>query len=184
MFSIFKKKSSDDSCRWVKAAVRAAVDNDISPQLFVALILNESSGDPLVSRWERKFYIRYIADKPLDQLTRTNVRELDHYEDQMFRLSLAHSWGLCQIMGVVAFEHGFRGRNLWELLDIETNVRLGAQIYAHKRANVRQKFPSANDSERERQTLLAYNGGGDLDYPNRVLKRLPVATSLVTKCGS
>jgi len=182
VFNIFKK-TPDVSSRWVQPAIRAAVENDISPQLFVALILNESSGDPLATRWERRFYIRYIADKPLDQLTRTNVRELDHYEDQMFRLSLAYSWGLCQIMGVVAFEHGFRGRNLWELLDVETNVKLGAEIYAHKRNLVRQKNPSANDAERDRLTLLAYNGGGDAEYPNRVMKRLQAAAALVTKCG-
>lgn len=183
MFSLFKKNPSDSACRWVKPAILAAADNNISPQLFVALILNESSGDPFATRWERKFYIRYIADKPLEQLTRSNLRELDNYEDQLFRQCLAYSWGLCQIMGVVAFEHGFRGRNIWELLDVETNVRLGAQIYAHKREGVRQKNPTANDAERDRLTLLAYNGGGDPDYANRVMKRLSAATNLVTRCA-
>jgi soluble lytic murein transglycosylase-like protein len=177
-------KRRDTKCpEWVPLAVEAARRYKVDPILFVALILNESSGDPFATRWERRFYIRYISDRPLAQLTRNVIRELDSYQDTTFRHCLAYSWGLCQVMGVVAYEHGFQGRHCWELLDPRTNVDTGAQIYAAKLARVYHSEPKLRPEEAERRALLAYNGGADADYPDRVSKRRPAAQELVERCG-
>jgi soluble lytic murein transglycosylase-like protein len=179
----FMKPKTQAAPAWVALAVEAARSQIVDPTLFVALILNESSGDPMATRWERRFYIRYISDRPLDQLTRNVVRELDSHQDQTFRHCLAYSWGLCQIMGVVAYENGFRGRHPWELLDPETNVKLGAQIFASRLGKIGNSEPKLGRAEIERRALLAYNGGGDAEYPDRVLKRLPAAKELILRCG-
>lgn len=181
-FSFFKSKQIESlDCCWVKTAVEAARVNDIEPELFVALILNESSGNQFATRWERRFFVRYIAERPIDTLV-PHAGSLDQYEEQTLRLCLAHSWGLCQIMGVVAVEHGFRGRQLWELLDIETNVSLGARILSGYRDGILRTTKGLPPPEVLKRTLLRYNGGGDIQYPDRVLKRLPAAAELVKKC--
>lgn len=181
VFNFLKKTKPTGDQSWVNAAIRAAEEQDIQRELFVALILNESSGNPFATRWERRFYIRYIAERPLDTLV-PHHGSLDNYEEQLLRLSLAYSWGLCQIMGIVAVEHGFRGRQMWELLDVETNVGLGARIFAGYRDGILRTQKGLPAGELVKRTLLRYNGGGDADYPNRVFKRLGAATELVKKC--
>lgn len=182
MLSFLKKK--DVSCQeWVALATAAARKYKLDPVLFVSLILNESSGDVFATRWERRFYVRYISDRPLAQLTRNVVRELDTYQDTTFRHCLAYSWGLCQIMGVVAYEYGFTGRHCWELLEPKVNVDIGAQIYASKRSRVKANEPKLSEADVERKALLAYNGGGDIEYPDRVYKRKAAAEELVRRCG-
>lgn len=183
MFQFLKSRRSEPCSTWIAAATRAAHRNSIKPSLFVALIINESSGNALATRWERRFYLRYIAQRPIDQLTRNTVRDLDTYEEQTFRHCLAYSWGLCQIMGVVAYENGFRGKNCWELLDVETNVNLGAEIFARKYGAVKKADPGATESDLERRALLAYNGGADEEYPARVYNRLKTAEELIKQCA-
>lgn len=181
MFGFLKAKNKDNDCAWIAAARVAAKNNNIPVELFVALILNESSGNPFATRWERRFFVRYIADRPLETLVPYHPK-LDPHEEQLLRLSLAYSWGLCQIMGIVAVEHGFRGRQMWELLDIETNVTLGARLFAAYRQGVIRQTPQAKPEEVTKRTLLRYNGGADLDYPNRVFKRLAAAQELLSRC--
>lgn len=183
VFQFLKKKNDcSDECRWIKAAVQAAKENKIDPVLFVALILNESSGNPFATRWERRFFLRYVAGRPLDTLAPYRG-SLDNYEQDLLRISLAYSWGLCQIMGVVAIEHGFRGRQMWELLDVETNVSLGARIFAGFRDGIARTSKDLSAEELQFKTLLRYNGGGDADYPSRVLKRMAPAGELLKRCG-
>ena len=182
VFDFLKKqklKAGDHS--WVETAVRVATEHDIQRELFVALILNESSGNPFATRWERRFYIRYISQKSLEQLV-PHHRSLDNYEEQLLRISLAYSWGLCQIMGIVAVENGFRGQQMWELLDVETNLKLGARIYAGYRDGILKTQKGLPAGELVKRALLRYNGGGDLEYPDRVFKRLGAATELVKQC--
>ena len=183
VFTFLQSKEKPIECCWVAHAVKAANNSKIAPNLFVALILNESSGNALATRWERKFFIRYISDKPLESIGGNQPRDIDFYQEQAERLARAYSWGLCQVMGQTAREFGFRGRYLWELLDVDTNVKLGAQIFAHKRERVIKTNPLISEAETERLTLLAYNGGADLEYPDRVIKRIPAASALVKKCG-
>ena len=184
VFRFLKKPTAtSNEYSWAASAVLAAKEFKIAPELFIALILNESSGNPLATRWERRFYIRYICDKPLHQIGGNQPAEIDNYQETIERLCRAYSWGLCQIMGQTAREFGFRGRSLWELLDSDTNTKLGAQIFAHKRDQALKKNPNATDQERDRLTLLAYNGGGDLEYPERVHKRLQAASAIVKQCG-
>lgn len=178
MFGLFKRKTSDGEFPWVEHAIKAAESSEIDPDIFIALILNESSGNPLATRWERKFYIRYISDKQFDAMGGNQPINLDPYQESLERLCRAVSWGLTQVMGQTAREHGFRGRYLWELLDVETNVCLGARIFAHKREQQRKLYSNATAQDLTRKTLLAYNGGGDPAYPDRVEQRLEVAKDL------
>ncbi len=60
------------------------------------------------------------------------------------------SWGLMQIMGAVAREHGFKGPYLPELCDAVTNLRIGCEHLA-----ALLKWSGGNVS----QALAAYNGG-------------------------
>lgn len=59
------------------------------------------------------------------------------------------SWGLGQLMGAVAREHGFDGVDIPELCDPELNLRLACQHLAWNRTR----------TEDETCMLAAYNGG-------------------------
>lgn len=73
------------------------------------------------------------------------------------------SWGLCQIMGSVAREAGYRGLFLPGIIDPATNLELGAgQLARHMKRG-------AGDV---RKALLSYNGGSDPAYPDKVLNHL------------
>ena len=69
------------------------------------------------------------------------------------------SYGLCQVMGAVAREHGYSG-HLEDLADPAINLDLGAK---HLRAKIKQAHGDL------RGGLLLYNGGGNKAYPERVL---------------
>jgi len=73
------------------------------------------------------------------------------------------SWGLCQVMGAVARENGYHGLFIPGILDPATNLDLGARILAGK---------IERHGGNVRLGLLAFNGGGDLDYPDKVLKHV------------
>jgi soluble lytic murein transglycosylase-like protein len=72
-----------------------------------------------------------------------------------------------QVIGQVAREFGFTGKYLSELCDPAVGIEYGCR----KLAKCFEKAKGAVDVVSH--ALLAYNGGGDHEYPTRVLKRLP-----------
>ncbi len=119
---------------------RVAHDAGIDPVLVQAVVLQESGGNPFAYRPEPRF--RYFVDAktgrpfravspdelaskvaPPDFPTLAGTREQEWWGQQA-------SWGLCQLMGALAREQGFRGPYLPELCDPETNLTLGCRVLA------------------------------------------------------
>ena len=69
----------------------------------------------------------------------------------------AFSWGLMQVMGQVAREHGFSGRSLAQLCEPATGLEIGCRVLAAKLAAAEGNVTRA---------LLLWNGGGNRDYPD------------------
>jgi len=137
--------------------ILAAADREgLPPTLLAGLIYTESGGDPWAIRIERGFWRRYY-DGIRRALLGNNPKRLSkwlRYPDLV-----AASYGLCQIMLVVAVENGFDARFPTALLDPRTNIDLGAKILAK---HIRNRGGDQNAG------LLRYNGGGDKEYPRRV----------------
>lgn len=141
-----------------QAIKEAAEKHGLDPKILAALVAQESSGEPDAFRFERGFYRRYIKGKSASQLGET-ITTLPWMINRILRAS---SFGLGQVMGQTAIEHGFSGE-LWELFDVSVNLDISARILA----DCIEK--GEGDIE---EGLLRYNGGGDPTYPTRVLSHL------------
>ena len=83
----------------VNPAIRSVIELEaarfkLDPDLVEAIVMTESSGRPIVRRFERGFMEKYLM----------KLQVSDHD-----RISLATSWGLMQVMGQVARELGMIG---------------------------------------------------------------------------
>lgn len=85
---------------------------------IAAIVLQESSGNPWSIRYEPGFFKRYIV-KDLEELGATEA------------FARSTSWGLMQVMGQVAREHGFKGKFLSELCSPEAGLEYGVIHFAH-----------------------------------------------------
>jgi soluble lytic murein transglycosylase-like protein len=75
--------------------VAAAAAHDLDPDLVEAIVLTESSGQTDAFRFEPGFYARYLQGRPA--YAGANPRRI------------SSSYGLMQVMAVVAAEHGLTG---------------------------------------------------------------------------
>lgn len=132
----------------ISLAREAAKVANLDPRVVCAVIEQESSWDPWAIRFEPAFLNRYV--RPLNLMSQTE------------EMSRATSWGLMQVMGQVAREHGYRDK-LQCLLRPYDAVRIGCSVLKGKLA------PSPSDLE---AGLLRYNGGGNPDYGKQVMARL------------
>lgn len=130
----------------IALAAKAAAKYGLDPYVLCALIEQESGWEPGAVRYEPAFFRHYIEGLNLPLLEGFNR---------------ATSWGLCQIMGQVAIEFGFRG-DLTGLRDPVIGVDYGCR-------KLQKCFSIHRDPE---TSLLAYNGGGNLDYGKQVLARV------------
>ena len=140
----------------IKLARTIAADHKRDPALVCAVIEQESEWNPWATRYEPKFLSRYVA--PL--YTKGEISATEAYTRAM-------SWGLMQVMGQTAREFGFKGQFLSELCDPETNLKLGCRILAARLKRARHEDGRADEAA----ALLAYNGGGNANYPAEVLAR-------------
>jgi soluble lytic murein transglycosylase-like protein len=137
-------------------ASRHALDSALSASsvictgtaLVCAVIEPESAWDAHAIRYEPGFRARYVA--PL---------ELPPTEE----VARSISWGLMQVMGQVAREHGFAGKFLSALCDPATGLDIGCTVLAAK--------ISAAAANVER-ALELWNGGANADYASQVLARV------------
>lgn len=97
----------------------AAARHSLDPALVCAVVEQESSWDAHAIRYEPAFRARYVAPLALPP-TEEIARSI--------------SWGLLQVMGQVAREHGFRGKFLSALCDPATGLDIGCQVLAAKLA--------------------------------------------------
>jgi soluble lytic murein transglycosylase-like protein len=136
----------------VALACRAAEAHVLWPEVVCAIVEQESSWNPWALRYEPAFYEKYIAP----QVARGNIVDLTESHARAF------SWGLMQVMGQAAREHGFNGASLAALCDPAVGIEIGCCVFAAKLAAAEDNVARA---------LLLWNGGGNQDYPAAVLVR-------------
>jgi soluble lytic murein transglycosylase-like protein len=131
----------------VTLARTISVRDSLDPALICAVIEQESAWDPHAIRYEPAFRTRYVAPlglPPTEEIARSI------------------SWGLMQVMGQVAREHGFTGKSLASLCEPSIAVEIGCRVLAAKFS------AAAGDVAR---ALSLWNGGGNSNYAGEVLAR-------------
>lgn len=133
-------------------ARQIAEKHGLNGALIAALIEQESSWDTNAMRYEPAFYERYIV--PL-----VESQQLSDGEAK----GRATSFGLCQVLGQVAREHGFAGPFQQMCDDPAVGIDLGCAVFAAKlKAAAGDTFTA----------LLHFNGGANTGYPEMVLNRV------------
>lgn len=147
----------------IAALVARAIERHALPaRLVTALIAVESGGDPWA--WNPEPHYRWLWDvkknMPFRAVTPREIASekppadfpsLGGDRDQEWWGQQA-SWGLMQVMGAVAREHGFAGLYLPELCDAETNIEHGCRhlVRLARRHRPRYGWPGV---------IAAYNAG-------------------------
>ena len=126
------------------AAARHALD----PALVCAVVEQESAWDAHAIRYEPGFRTRYVAPLGLPP-TEEVARSI--------------SWGLMQVMGQVAREHGFSGKFLSALCDPAAGLDIGCAVLATKLSAAGGNLA---------RSLELWNGGANADYAPQVLARI------------
>jgi hypothetical protein len=138
-----------------------AKGHDLNPQLVAAMVMVESSGDHTAWNPEQKY--RYFWDvklwKPFRKVT--DEENTSEFPPKDFH-SLAGdadnewwaqqaSWGVMQVMGAVAREHGYRESYLTGLCrDVPTGLLFGCRVLQGHLRWAKGIVP---------QAVAAYNGG-------------------------
>lgn len=143
--------------RFMDQIQKAAERYSIPTRVLAGLVAQESQGDTWAAKPEEKYrwtFGRLASHVPLLKklLPRWRTQAQDFYMQRI-------SFGLCQVMGAVARELGFKG-----YLTMLCNPEIGARMGAAKLADCLKR--SNGDL---RAALLRYNGGGDPAYPDKVL---------------
>jgi soluble lytic murein transglycosylase-like protein len=126
----------------------AAAKHSLDPALVCAVVEQESAWDPHAIRYEPEFRTRYVSPLGLPA-TEEVARSI--------------SWGLMQVMGQVAREHGFSGKFLAALCDPGTGLDIGCTVLASKIDSAAGVVARA---------LKLWNGGANPNYPAQVFERL------------
>ena len=136
------------------ALAHAAADaQSLWPELVCAIVEQESAWDRWALRYEPAFYARYVEP----QLTRGAIVGEGEARARAF------SWGLMQVMGQVAREHGFSGASLAALCDPAACLAVGCRVLAAKLAAAEGNVARA---------LQLWNGGSNPNYAAAVLTRV------------
>jgi soluble lytic murein transglycosylase-like protein len=142
-----------DKAILISMAKAQAIFDKLDPVLVCAVCERESSWNTFARRFEPSFLAHYKANFIEDGIPITANEEMDR----------ATSWGLMQVLGEVAREHGFTGPipTLCEpLVGLEWGcIVLKAKLATHN-----------GDVEKG---LLAYNGGADPAYAAKVMALMP-----------
>lgn len=170
---------------WARCVV-SGPQYGITPSLLAALAWKESSFDPYAWNPEPKF--PYLVDarsgKPFRKLKDGegfsaippgDFPTLAGDPDQEWNAQRA-SWGVCQVMGAVARELGFRRPYLTELVRLDVNLDLGARHLARKIA----RFGTTAEG------LSAYNAGAptNANRADYVIPILRVADAIRDQKGT
>jgi soluble lytic murein transglycosylase-like protein len=135
----------------VSLARKTAAAQGLDPALVCAVCEQESSWNAWSIRYEPLFFSKYVA--PL--FTNNKISASEAY-------ARGFSWGLMQVMGQVAREHGYSEPFLSSLCDPTDALEIGCRV-------LRKKLDAGeNDVTR---ALLLWNGGANPAYPSQVLAR-------------
>ena len=132
----------------------AANAQSLWPELVCAIVEQESAWDRWALRYEPAFYARYVEP----QLARGAIASEGEARARAF------SWGLMQVMGQVAREHGFASAPLAALCDPGVCLAVGCRVLSAKIAAAEGNVA---------RVLLLWNGGANPDYAAAVLARAP-----------
>lgn len=132
----------------ISEAKTQASSAGLDPTLVCAIIEQESSWVPWVIRFEPAFLTKYILPQNLSDVTEQYAR--------------GFSWGLMQIMGEVAREHGYSG-HLAALCDPPIGIQWGIAHWKTKLTAAAGNISKA---------LLLWNGGANPQYASEVLARV------------
>lgn len=153
---------------WLPTITPIANAYELDPRLVDAVVWNESRGRADAFRHEPKFWLRYMANNPKYKDKGLNPRRV------------SSSYGLMQVMYVVAEEFGFKGEPE-ELFVPRTNLHFGCQVLRDRR-DWAAKFDTTPE-RRQLAMLASYNGGkggnaptGDLRPDNRQYAERVLAT--------
>lgn len=130
-------------------AGKYAAKYGLDPVLVCAVCEQESAWNPWAYRYEPGFFAKYVSPLGLKDGTEAIMRST--------------SWGLMQVMGQVAREHGYKATFLSSLCDPDTGVDVGCDVLKSKLAL------GGGDV---RAGLLRWNGGGSQSYPDQVMARM------------
>jgi soluble lytic murein transglycosylase-like protein len=157
--------------------ISAADRFSVPRPLVLAVCEQESSCDPWA--WNPEPRYRYLWDilleKPFRKLTpaeeASEIPPLDFFSFKGVPADAEWwgqqaSWGLCQVMGAVAREHGFLGRFLSQLCDPPVGLEYGCRHLSGYLKRFGDPFPA----------LEAFNGGPgavgkNAKYAGKVLAR-------------
>jgi soluble lytic murein transglycosylase-like protein len=139
----------------------AAAKHSLDPALVCAVVEQESAWDAHAIRYEPAFRTRYVAPlglPPTEEIARSI------------------SWGLMQVMGQVAREHGFAGKFLSALCDPAAGLDAGCAVLVSKVAAATAAAQShgalPDASALSAAALQLWNGGGNPNYAAEVLARI------------
>lgn len=152
--------------QWAGLAASAAATHRLDRTLVLAVICEESRGNPAAVKVERGFFTRYL-DGLIALVRRTVSKRDDHW--LRYPDVFAASYGLMQVLYPVALERGLELEYPTELCIPAIGVEAGCRQLAWCFGRV-LAFTPAVEPERTRRALLRYNGGGDRAYPDRVLR--------------
>ncbi|MGH9728761.1 MAG: lytic transglycosylase domain-containing protein, partial [Candidatus Acidiferrales bacterium] len=145
----------------IQMARMRAAQFELDPELVCAVIEQESNWNAWATRFEPAFEKKYV--EPLKQNGELKTFGASMETEANAR---ATSYGLMQVMGQVAREQGVAIPFLTELCDPDRGLETGC---AHLAKHARDKQGRRVSFEK---LLLAWNGGGDPGYPNKVLERV------------
>jgi len=155
---------NSDHAALIALASAAAAQHALDPALICAIVEQESAWDPHAIRYEPAFRTRYVAPLGLPP-TEEVARSI--------------SWGLMQVMGQVAREHGFTAKSLAALCDPATGLAIGCAVFAAKlRASTNDAASAVNNSDAAsvaanvERALELWNGGANTSYAAQVLARV------------
>lgn len=106
--------------------------HDLPANLVAAIVKVESNGNPWAVRYESAFYKRYVVPLPIIPIPPCSL--------DTERVMRATSFGLMQLMGQVAREHGFAGAFLSELCEPEVGLEYGCRHLAKLRDRHLEKW--------------------------------------------
>lgn len=157
--------------RWRKPVVRKAAAHGLPAELVLAIVAQESSGNPFAIRVEEGFFTRYLPGLRA-LVSHTASRRDDHWFQ--YRQVFACSYGLMQALYPVALERGLELQYPTELCDPELGLEAGCRQLAYLAGRIIARDGRAHaavwtDAAATRTALLMYNGGGDQRYPDKVL---------------
>lgn len=138
-----------DRLELIATAKRIATTFGLDPALVCAVIEQESSWDTEAKRLEQGFYVRYVRPQKL--------------ASGMEAIGRSTSWGLMQVMGQTAREHGYNGNFDDLCLDPEMAIQVGCIVLKKKLERAKGDLTRG---------LLLWNGGGNKDYPGEVIARI------------